>query len=263
MNVNESLDVVPVELDVAVPDLHTTDAVETAYHYRLELQTASDRVSDATRSVEVARNGLLPDLNVTASVNSGNRPDLPARKLDSRTLEYSAGINLDLPVDRVAERNTYRRALIGFDRSQRGYEQLRDEVTAQVRADVRGIRLAQSTLVIQRQSITLAEKRLENATDRLKLNLAGADTREVVEAQADLLSAQDSYEQAQATLQIRVLQFLRDTGTLRVDPAAGELGQALFRERGRQQSDVKAGNHSDLQADALRKVDVNAAGLPQ
>jgi hypothetical protein len=263
MNVNESLDVVPVELDVAVPDLHTTDAVETAYHYRLELQTASDRVSDATRSVEVARNGLLPDLNVTASVNSGNRPDLPARKLDSRTLEYSAGINLDLPVDRVAERNTYRRALIGFDRSQRGYEQLRDEVTAQVRADVRGIRLAQSTLVIQRQSITLAEKRLENATDRLKLNRAGADTREVVEAQADLLSAQDSYEQAQATLQIRVLQFLRDTGTLRVDPAAGELGQAMFRERGRQQSDVKAGNHSDLQADALRKVDVNAAGLPQ
>lgn len=263
MNVNDALDVVPVELDVAVPDLHTNDAVETAYHYRLELQTASDRVSDATRSVEVARNGLLPDLNLTGSVSSGNRDDLPARKLDSRTLEYSAGINLDLPVDRVAERNVYRRALIGFDRSQRSFETLRDQVTAQVRADVRGIRLAQSTLVIQKQSITLAEKRLENASDRLKLNRPGADTREVVDAQADLLSAQDSYEQAQATLQIRILQFLRDTGTLRVDPGAGELGQAMFRERRRAQDGDKTVNGSRLQAESLRKVDVNAGRLPQ
>src|SRR4029453_12776095 len=89
MNVNDALDVVPVELDVAVPDLHTRDAVETAYRYRLELQTAADRVSDATRGVQIARNGLLPDLTVTGGINTANPETTPARKLDSRTLEYS------------------------------------------------------------------------------------------------------------------------------------------------------------------------------
>jgi outer membrane protein TolC len=227
MDVNESLDVVPVELDVAVPDIRGDAALEIAHRYRLELQTARDRITDAVRTVEVARNGLLPDVNLTGSASTGNRAGTPARQLDSRTLEYSAGVQVDLPVDRVAERNAYRRSLIGFDRAQRGYEDLREQVTAQVRSDARGIRLAQSTLVIQKRGIELAERRLELATDLLRQDKS--DAREVVEAQEDLLNAQDAYERAQAQLQIRVLEFLRDTGTLRIDPDAGELGQALDR----------------------------------
>ena len=229
MDVTDPLDVVPVELDVPVPDVGAVEAVETAYRYRLELQTAKDRVGDAVRGVEVARNGLLPDLNLTGRATTGNRANTPARQLDSRTLEYSAGLQLELPVDRVSERNTYRRSLIAFDRAQRGFEDQRDRVAAQVRARARGIRSARSSLLIQEQSIALAERRLDNAQTRLRLGVEGADTREVVEAQADLLDAQDAYENARADLQVRVLEFLRDTGTLRVDPDAGELGWAMFR----------------------------------
>jgi outer membrane protein TolC len=250
MNVNDPLEVVPVRLDVAVPALDDQDAVTSAYQYRLEVQTAQDRVGDAVRGVEVARNGLLPDLDLTGRASTGNRADTPARQLDSRTLEYSAGLQLDLPIDRVAERNTYRRALIGFDRAQRDSEDLRDRVAAQVRAGARGIRSARSSLVIQEQSIALAERRLDNAQTRLRLGVEGADTREVVEAQADLLDAQDAYERAQATLQIRVLEFLRDTGTLRVDPDAGELGQAMFRNGGEKRD--RAG---ELRTDAGGKVE--------
>jgi outer membrane protein TolC len=229
MDVNAGIEVVPVELEVAVPELGGTEGVRAAYRYRLEVQTARDRVGDAVRAVEVARNGLLPDLDLTARATAGNREGTPARQLDSRTLEYSAGVQLDLPIDRVAERNTYRRALIAFDRAQRGLEDVRDNVASEVRSDVRGIRLARSTLVIQQRAINLAEARLENANDRLRLNRAGASTREVVEAQESLLRAQDAFERAQANLQVRVLEFLRDTGTLRVDPEAGELGRALYR----------------------------------
>ncbi len=48
-----------------------------------------------------------------------------------------------------------------------------------------------------------------------------------------MLTAQDAFERARAQLQVQVLQFLRDTGTLRVDPAAGAIGRALERN-GRQ-----------------------------
>ncbi len=249
MDVNDALDVVPVQMEVPVPEIRGTAAVETAYRYRLELQTAKDRIADAVRGVEVARNGLLPEVNLTARAGTGNRNDTAARQLDSRTLEYAAGLNVDFPVDRVAERNQYRRALITFDRAQREFEDQRDQVSAEVRQDSRGIRSAQSSLLIQRQSMELAERRLELANERLRLGVPGADTREVVEAQEDLLTAQDSYQRAQATLQIRVLEFLRDTGTLRVDPDAGELGQAMDRK--------------NRQAGAGNRVDINGTVLPQ
>jgi outer membrane protein TolC len=242
MDVNERLEVVPVALDVALPETTGTAGIEAAYRYRLELQTAEDRVGDAARNIEVARNGLLPDLSLTGSASTGSRANQPARDLDSRTLEYSAGVNLELPIDRVAERNAYRRALISYDRAQRAFEETRDQVTGQVREDVRGIRLARSTLVIQKRAINLAERRLENASLRLRLNQPGADTREVVEAQSSLLTAQDAYNRARANLQVRVLQFLRDTGTLRVDPDAGELGQALFRAGGNQAAGGEVNN---------------------
>ena len=136
-------------------------------------------------------------------------------------------MTLDLPLDRVAERNAYRRSLIAYYAARRGYEDLHDRVAADVRASVRAIRQAQSSVSIQRRSIELARRRLENANILLKLGTTNA--RDVVEAQSSLLSAQDLYEQARSDLQVQVLQFLRLTGTLRVDPAAGTLGKAMDR----------------------------------
>jgi outer membrane protein TolC len=105
---------------------------------------------------------------------------------------------------------------------------LRDTVESNVRSAVRSIRSAQLTLDIQRESIRLAERRLELSNELLKGGGArAADSRDVVEAQQSLLTAQDSFEQARASLQVQVLQFLRETGTLRIDPESGVIGRAL------------------------------------
>ncbi len=75
--------------------------------------------------------------------------------------------------------------------------------------------------------IDLARRRLDYANELLKEGKTTA--RELVEAQSSLLSAQDAFDQAKASLQISVLQFLEATGTLRVDPRAGALGLAMDR----------------------------------
>jgi hypothetical protein len=234
MPVDQPLNVIPIELDIAPPDIEG-DVVELALKYRLDLQTASDQIEDARRAVAVSRSGLLPDLDLTARGTIGNRDQTPAREIDSRTLEYSAGINLDLPIDRVAERNAYRRSLIGLERSQRNWRERRDSIVAQVRNSVRSIRSAQASLEISRRRVDLARKRLEYADEQLVLGLAN-DSRESVDAQNELLSAQDSYEQAKATYQIQVLNFLRDTGLLRVNPQASTLALAMDRAREAQKS---------------------------
>ena len=231
MPVEEELAIVPVSLDLNMPDLEGEDVFEEAFRHRLDMQTARDRIDDTRRQIEIARNGLLPGLDLTARGQATNRQDEPARKLDSRTLTYSAGVTLDVPIDQLPERNAYRQALIGFERARRAYEQLREQVVANVLDDVRSIRSAEASLQIAQQSIALAERRLDLASELLRQPGTGtarrADARDVVEAQQDLLEAQDTYEQNRAELQVQVLQFLQDTGTLRVDPEAGLLGRAM------------------------------------
>ena len=239
MPMEEEVAVVPVALDLNAPNLEADAAVETALAYRLDLQTARDRIDDARRLIEIARNGLLPGLDLTGSGRATNPAEGPARKLDSRTLTYSAGVTLDIPIDQLPERNVYRRALIQFEQVARSYSGLQDTVTADVLQDIRAIRSAQQSLRIQEESIELAERRLDLASELLRVGQAGGaggirrggDARDVVEAQQDLLEAQDEYEQARAQLQVQVLQFLQDTGTLRVDPEAGLIGRAMHRRK--------------------------------
>jgi outer membrane protein TolC len=227
MPVEEDFDAMPSELDVNVPEIEGRDVIAVAEQYRLELQTARDQIDDARRQVAVAQNGLLPDLNVTAQTNFGNRTLLstPAKSLDDRATTYSAGVTLGLPLDRLAERNVYRQALIQFEQAQRSFTDLRDNVAAQVRAAARSIRAAQVSLDLQRRGIRLAERRLDYSLELLKRGTVNA--RDVVESQSSLLEAQDNFSAARATLQVSVLQFLNDTGTLRVDPEAGSIGRAL------------------------------------
>jgi len=93
---------------------------------------------------------------------------------------------------------------------------------------LRLIKQSQLTLQIQRQAIELAQKRRENAYELLR-NGKSNSTRDLVEAQNSLLTAADAYQAANATYQVNVLTFLRNSGTLRVDPGAGALGHALDR----------------------------------
>ncbi len=227
MPIEEPLEVVQNELDVNFPDLDV-DAPGLALQYRLDLQTSRDQVEDAQRQVQVAKNRLLPDLDFTASGTIGSPVDSPAAQIDDSTTEYSAALTLNWPLDRIAERNAYRASLIGLERSQRSYVQTRDQIIADVRDSQRNIRSALAVLEIQRNGIQLAEKRLEYSNELLIQGIA-TDSRDVVEAQQSLLQAQDGFDRARAEVQIQVLQFLRDTGILRVDPTAGAIGIAFDR----------------------------------
>lgn len=225
MSPEEAMDVAAVELDVPLPQINAEAAVNLAHTYRLDLRTASDQIEDARRGIKNAENGLRPDLNVTARGELGGDSEVEGSFADSEN--YSASVSLDLPIDRVAERNQFRRSLIGWEAAQRRYAELRDAIANDVRAALRAIHTAELSVEIQRQSIELAEKRIELASELLKQGKV--DTREVVDAQTALLDAQDGYERARSQLRKRILEYMRETGTLRVDPAAGTLGQVMHR----------------------------------
>jgi outer membrane protein TolC len=230
--IEQNLDISAEELNVTAPDLEKEDPAQLALRYRLDLKTAEDQIEDARRGTLVAKNGLLPDVSLVAQAQVGNTPNSRINNLDNRTGTYSAGINVDLPVDRVVERNVYRRSLITLERAGRNYNGLRDQVILDVRDSVRAIHSAETSLAILRRSIDLAQRRLEYSYELLKQG--AVDSRDVVESQQSLISAQDGYERALSNLQVNILRFLRNTGTLRVDPTAGTLGFSMDRAANRE-----------------------------
>jgi hypothetical protein len=229
MPVDEQFDVAEVALEVNVPHMEEAEAIRLAETYRLDLQTARDRLDDARRTAENAANGLLPNLTIDGSTSVGNSGNLEDIQLDHRTASYQLGMTLDAPLDQVADRNSYRRALITVDSRIRSMMQLHDQIVADVRQALRGIRLAEENYQIQLRGIDLAEKRLEFSTERLRQGKS--DSREVVDSQTSLLDAQDQAAVAYNNVQSRVLDFLRFTGTLRVDPEAGSIGRAMDRAK--------------------------------
>jgi outer membrane protein TolC len=97
------------------------EAVGVAVATRLDLQTAKERLQDAERRVPIAKNSLLPQVDATASAgfasNSTNGFVLPDPKFNN----WSAGLNVDLGLDRKSQRNDFRRTLIQVEQTRRQF----------------------------------------------------------------------------------------------------------------------------------------------
>ncbi len=92
----------------AVPvDFTEEQAVQTALAHRLDLLTANDEVADAERKVKVAANGLLPGLDVNAGVSSSTVGRSNPANFTTNSTSLSAGFELNLPLSRLNERNSY------------------------------------------------------------------------------------------------------------------------------------------------------------
>ena len=130
--------------------------------------------------------------------------------------EYGLGFELNLPLDRVAEQNVYRKALITLNQQEREYEQVADTVALQVRQAYRDLTEAAERYRVQLESLKVAQKRFENAF--LLLQYGRASSRRVLNAQDDLFDAQNAATAALVDYTIAVLDFYREAGVLKVKP---------------------------------------------
>lgn len=220
MDPGQDLDVAPQYLNITPPTTPEERAIAIAQVLRLDLQTARDRVEDARRNVKVASNNLLPDLNLSASAGVRSDPGRRNYAPQAENLDYAAGFVLNWPLDRLAERNTYRVSQINLDRAKRDVEQAEDRVEIDVRSALRRVRQQLFLVALQRNNIKLAQARKEFAD--IQFRNGKIDNRDYLEAETALLDAQNRFAQAISGLQIATLQFLRDTDQLRVD-AGGRL----------------------------------------
>ncbi|MBN1437673.1 MAG: TolC family protein [Sedimentisphaerales bacterium] len=204
------------DIEIAEPNFDVGIAIETALKQRLDLQTAYDRVEDAERQVVVARDALQASLDIvgSTSVDSQEYTRFGELRFDEGT--YGLGFDLDLGLDRLNERNSYRQALISLEQQRRSYEDSVDNVSLGIRQEYRDLRQAAAQYRIQQLSLELAMRRVDNTA--LLLDAGRAITRDLLEAQAALLAAQNARTSALVNYITASLNFARDVGTLELRP---------------------------------------------
>lgn len=203
------------------PWLDAKTSLDIALVNRLDLKVAAGRVEDAQRKVVVAADRLRPELTIGGSVawdasdTSSNLDETINDLLSGKGGLYSALLSVDPALDRTVERNALRNTVLAFETTVRDYQQVEDGIKLDIREGIRSLRAAREDIGIQRNAVTLADRRVEST--QLFLNLERAQVRDLLDAQSDLLDARNAYTAAQVDYRIAFLALQRDLGLLEVD----------------------------------------------
>ncbi|MCH7632776.1 MAG: TolC family protein, partial [Planctomycetes bacterium] len=126
-----------------------------------------------------------------------------------------------------------RASLVRTRRAERDHDRTVDVVRADVRRALRRITVQQKLRAIQETQVEENELRLEAA--RAQFDLGQISNRDVVDAEEALLDARNGLASAISSYRSAILEFRRDTGTLRVTDDGQWLG-----------SPSSAGNPADV-----------------
>lgn len=204
----------PMSLDFQDPDVSITEASETALRYRLDYQNEQDRVNDARRQIDIARNRLLPDLNLAAgaTLNTDENKSESGLAFKNDNTDYAASVTFGLPLDREIERLQLRQSLVELERRTRQSEQFRDNLILDARQSVREIDRARFSVRLQEQAVNINKLRLEEI--QIKIATVAPQTR--LDAENELLQSRNALDAAIRDLRIAILEYLVRTGQLRV-----------------------------------------------
>ena len=203
-------------IGIVEPDYELDAAVETALAQRLDLANSADAVEDAERKVVVAADNLGVELNLIGSAGVNSAPKTKIERLQFQNGTYSLGLEADLPLDRKAERNAYREALITFEQRRREHENEVDEVKLDVRDAYRRLREEAESYRTQQKALELAQIRV--GVSPILWEAGRMNARDYLESQDDLLQAQNNVTSALVSHAIAKLNFFRDVGILQVKP---------------------------------------------
>ncbi len=193
-------------------DLKT--GIKQAFRNRLDLITYYEKVKDAERKVKVAINNLKGTLDLNFEIESDTE-EKSRPSVDFQKPEYSFGIDFELPVDKLKERNEYKEKLIELDRARRNFEEKKDNVKLEIIENYRNLEDAYQSYLIQKNSLNLAEKRIDS-TDLL-FQAGRATTRDILDAQRSYLSAETSLTSASINYIKSYLDYLLSCEMIEVD----------------------------------------------
>lgn len=189
--------------------------VERAREQRLDLHEARDQVDDAHRSASLARQNLLPQLDLNLGVTrAGQGPSFGSawRAGDSRV---NVSVTASYPLERSSQAVNKAVADIEVTARTRALVQREWEVESEVRAAVRDLDQIRKSVSLQQTAVALAQQQHRLATLRYQRGLAS--NFDVVDAEGSLVLARSALVGLLTGFQVARIELLRVTGSLDVE----------------------------------------------
>ena len=193
-------------------DLDERHGYLVALTNRLDVLNEVDRFEDAQRKVRVAASDLKPGLDVIvdASLKKQFYSSFSPEEFAS-----TSGLKLKLPLNQLTERNAYRTSLINFEKQMRKLATELDYLRENIREGIRALEQERENYFIQKAALELARQQVEVMP--LLLQNDDADIRDQLEAQADLVEAQNDVTSAIVDYHVARWNLLKNLGVLSVE----------------------------------------------
>ncbi|HET9316428.1 MAG TPA: TolC family protein [Vicinamibacteria bacterium] len=209
--------------EVPAPSEPLEILVQRAMQQRLDLLEARDRVDDAQRNAALAKQNLLPQLDLNVGVaRIGQGPSFGSawRAGDTRVNVF---VTTSYPLEHSSLSVNKAVADIAVTASAREVVQLEWAIESEVRAAVRDLEQIRKSVDLQKTAVEVAQQQHRLATLRYQRGLAS--NFDVVQAEESLVLARSALVTLLTSFQVGRIDLERVTGSLDVDarfaPAAG------------------------------------------
>jgi len=201
-------------------EIEESKAIELGMENRLDLRTALGEVYDTQRKIVVAADALRPELTLFGSASLGNLTGTGSSNSSDTGLRlnrgfYSALLSFDFALDRAEERSAFRESIIDLEAAVRDFQELEDSIKLSVRNALRDLLESRENLQIQKNALSLAQKRVRSANLFLQAGLV--EIRDLLDAQEALILAQNAFTSALVRYRVAELELQRDMGVLEVN----------------------------------------------
>jgi len=196
------------------------DQINTAMENRVELAQQQLRIDSASIAVRVAKNALLPQLNLTARGSlDGIGRDLGDPFTDQRDFSYvsgSIGLEFVVPIGNRAARAQWTRSLLQRQQAIAQYRALIEQISLEVRQSERNVRTSWDEMVATRQARFSAADALLAVQQRRQANepLTPTFVQLELDRQAALADAARAEVQAMVNYNTALVDLERRKGTL-------------------------------------------------
>jgi outer membrane protein TolC len=216
LNLEEKVDVADEALGQPALDADENEGYRFALVKRPDLLRRIQQIERLTLEGKVARNQLMPDLNLSASYSHKGLGEDYNEDLDevasSDLKTWEVGVALSYPLGNREARNEYLKTEIRLKGDLAQLAQLRQEIRKEIRAAIRLLDVSEKKIEVSRLGKDLAEEKLRTLLERREVGLA--TTRQVLEGEEDLARAQTDRIAALAAYNKAVTEYLKVTGLL-------------------------------------------------
>ena len=209
-------------------DLTSEAALQIASANRLDWMNNRAALVDSWRLIEFNANALKSDVSIRfdGDVSTSGRNPV---KFEGQTGALGASLQIDPPLTRLLERNSFRQQLVEYQQARRQMIQFEDRVMQNIRDLIRGLEQLRVNLEIQRRAVAIAIRRVDQTREALnqpvppalpgQLPQAFGPTlaQNLLFALSDLRNTQNNLMSVWLNYHARRMQLYRELGVMQID----------------------------------------------